>query len=200
MWKGLQRLACIAIIISLAGCYVNENGDYKPSNRARELNNEAVRALADGKFDEGIRAVNEALSYDPEFYVAYSNKAALLGRMNRNEEAATALETAISMRPSYVDAYVPLGIFREKAGKLDEAAANYKKAVDLYDAILAKTPDDVKAICSRAVALYLLHDGPAALTALKTALEKDPKNQDVLLLKQRIESGDRNIFLGEPSA
>jgi tetratricopeptide (TPR) repeat protein len=193
--KCFAALAMVATLI-LVSCSRETAGDYKPSKRALELNNRAVRALAEKDLEQALRFVNDAIALEPEFYNAYANKAAILEAMGRSEEAAGALATVINMKPDYAEVYIPFGVLREKAGNPDEATGIYRKALDLYTAELAKNPASADAARNRAVALYLLKDRSQALTVLREILAKNPKDQAAEKIKNKIENGSRDDFIG----
>jgi len=170
--------------------------DYRPSKRALEFNNKAVRALDLKEYEQALSLVKEALATDPGFYKAQANQAAILQAMGRDTEAIDTLRDLIAKRPTYADAYVPLGVLLERSGRAEEATPYYRKGLELHDAILAKNTDDTQAAKNRAAALYLLNEPADALKVLRKLIEKDPGDESARILKSRIESGDREAFLG----
>jgi tetratricopeptide (TPR) repeat protein len=197
MRRKISHCLVIAAFIAIcAGCSRPDADDYKPSKRARELNNRAVRALADKDFEHALQLVNETVTLEPEFYKAYANKAAILDAMGREEEAAATLDAVIKMRADFADAYVPLGVLREKAGKAEEAERLYRKGLELYTAEIARKPDSMDAVRDRAITLYLLNDREQAVTILRGILAKNPRDTKTQNALKRIENGSREQFLG----
>lgn len=186
----------LTLALALAACRPTGTDEYRPSKRALEFNNKAVRALNLKDYEQALSLVKEALTTDPGFYKAQANQAAILQAMGRDAEAIDTLRDLIEKRPAYADAYVPLGVLLERTGRLEEATTYYRKGLELHDAILAKNPDDTEAAKNRAAALYLLNEPADALKVLRTLVEKDPGNESARILKSRIESGDREAFLG----
>jgi tetratricopeptide (TPR) repeat protein len=189
-------IVILAAACLLPACTRDTTGEYKPSKRALELNNRAVRALADKNVEQALAFVNDAIKLEPKFHKAYANKAAVLEAMGRSDEAATTLSEAITIRPDFADAYIPLGLMREKAGNTQEADALYKKALELYNAELQMQPKLAAAARNKAVTLFLLKERNEALSTLRKVLEDNPKDEAALAIMNRIENGGREAFIG----
>jgi len=179
----------------MAGCFAVEEEDYRPSRRALELNNQAVRAFSEGDLEQALRLANDAIALEPKFYRAYANKAAVLRGLGRRQEAIGALRAAIEMSPAFVEAYVPLGLYLEETDKYESALRHYQKAIELWDARLAKAPKDPDAAVNRAVAVYLANNPRGALKALDAVLNVHPSHEMARAVKRRIQSGDRRAFI-----
>ena len=195
MSKALSISVCLMIPFALAACFFRADEEYRPSKRALELNNRAVRAFDKEDYELALKLINQAISMAPKFDKAYASKAAILGRLGRNAEALQAIETAVKLMPKFAEAYVPLGLFLERAGKAEEAPQAYRKAIDLCDAAIREDPRDSKAIVNRAVANYLLGERRAALTALKELLDKHPSNDLAESVRAMILADDRGAFV-----
>ena len=187
--------AGLAAVALMAGCFAVEEEEYRPSRRALELNNQAVRAFSEGDLEQALRLANDAIALEPKFYRAYANKAAVLRGLGRRQEAIGALRAAIEMNPAFVEAYVPLGLYLEETDKYDSALRHYQKAVELWDARLAKAPKDLDAAVNRAVAVYLANNPRGALKALDAVLNLHPSHEMARAVKRRIQSGDRRAFI-----
>lgn len=192
---SLALALCLAALVAANGCSPATNEDYRPSRRALELNNKAIRALDENKADEALVLVNDAISTDPEFYRAHANKAIILQALGRNDEAISELEATITMRPDFAEAYPTLGVLYERAGRRPDADVKYKKAIELYDAHLQKNPADVEAKRNRAIAQYLAMQPRDALKTLDELIMADPNDEISKRVKSRIESGDRQAFV-----
>lgn len=196
MKQGLSPLAVLAFTaLLISGCFADKSGQYKPSKKARDLNNQAVAALNQQDNERALMLIGEAISIEPEFYGAYGNKAAILKAMGREPEAIETLKAAIQVKPEYVEAYVPLALMLERNAKADEAKALYAQAITLYDARLAKAPDSPDMAVNRAVAVYLGGNAQEALLALKEVLAKHPEHEQASVIKRRIEKGTRESFV-----
>lgn len=196
MQGTLKSIAVIVAAAILSSCYAPETDEYRPGRQARDLNNQAIRSMSEKNYEQALMLVNKAIKIEPEFYTAYGNKSAILIAMKRDTDAAATLQAALQVKPDYVQAYVPLGLLEERAGKMAEAKERYNKAVELYDARLQKNPDDVDTSVNRAVAVYLGEDARVALLALKEILTKNPDHEVAKIVKRRIEQGSRQEFIG----
>ena len=185
----------VCVLLLAAGCSRNGEEEYDPSQRALELNNRAVRALAEGDLKAALAYATQAVGLDPRFYQAHANRAAILREQDRTQDAAAVLEALVAMRPSYVDAYVPLGLYLEALEREPEAESHYRKAVELYDARLEAEPGDHRAAVNRAVAVYLLREPARALRGLRKVLAEEPEYEFAMAVKYRIEQGDRARFV-----
>ncbi len=188
-------VASLGLVLLGTACFRGGDGDYKPSRRALELNNRAVKAMNDKQFDQALMLIDDAITLEPKFYQAYVNKAAILGGLDRNDDAVAALEALLALKPDFAGAYIPLGVLLEKTGKTDAAMERYNKALALYRARLEKKPNDAEAARNRALALYLTNDKMGALQALSEVVAKDPTDDVAKTLKTRIESATRQEFI-----
>ena len=185
----------MAVAVSFQACHFEDTGRSKSGKREVELNNSAVQALSDGRLDQALTLVDEAITLQPNFHEAYANKAAILRAMGRTDAACLALKKAIALEPKYADAYIPLGVLLEKDRKEREAAVQYRKAVELYGERLKEVPADSDAAVNLAIAHFLLRGNDAALAVLNNLLTRDPRNVQARAVKAQIESGDRETFL-----
>lgn len=195
----MRNLAAVLILLCVAGCF-QSGGSHEPSPQAVELNNQAVRALRQGDLDRALLLVNDAISQDPRFYGAYSNKAAILEKQGKLAEAADVLAALIKIRPDHAEASVARGVLLEKTGKKDDAQAQYAEALKLYtDRAQRADPAEKPGFeVGKAVTQYLLNDRAAALATLEAVLEANPDLETARVYKQRIESGRRDVFLNGP--
>jgi tetratricopeptide (TPR) repeat protein len=98
-----------------------------------------------GRLDEAVAAYRRELALDPQSFLARANLGLALARQERDAEARPHLERAIQMYqegavPQWVmsseqvsAAYVALGDIRSRAGDLDAAIADYRRALELDD-------------------------------------------------------------------
>lgn len=172
--------------------------EHKVPAEAVSLNNQAYQAFLGRNFDRALLLVNDAIKADPKFAEAYSNKAAILDKMGKREQAADALKALTGLRPDYAEAYIPLGVLLEKTGRKNDAKKHYERALSLYTERAKRATGDEKPgiEVNRAIAQYLLHDAPAAAETLKRVLAEKPDFARAVEVKERIETGRRDYFLG----
>ena len=192
----MKKLLVITLVLVLPlefiACSCHKNKGPKIVDRARQFNNSAVRALDEKHPEAALSLIDEAVALDPQFFQAYANKAAILAALKREDEAIKTLGALLAKKPDYAQAYIPLGLLLERAGKPNEAAPHFRKALELYQ----QRPNDPDAAVQRAIALFLLDDRAGADAAVKDILANDPHNSKAAAVKFKMEKGDRNAFIG----
>ncbi|MCP4230004.1 MAG: tetratricopeptide repeat protein [bacterium] len=81
----------------------------------------AVDVLFHGRYREGLREVEEALSYDPEYTRALNVKALALAALGRPDDSIETAEKFIALDPDNGISYSVLGTCYERAGDLSKA-------------------------------------------------------------------------------
>ncbi|OGD34999.1 MAG: hypothetical protein A2V45_01410 [Candidatus Aminicenantes bacterium RBG_19FT_COMBO_58_17] len=91
-----------------------------------------------GDYEEGLKALNQALSLDDNYPIALNNLGSVYLSVSLKSKQPDALEKAmeyfkraIELDPKYESAYNGLGIALKMAGDLDGAIVNWRKAVEL---------------------------------------------------------------------
>jgi Tfp pilus assembly protein PilF len=126
----------------LAGCAANREATTRPYQtvaadphrdveRARDLNEQALKFLEAGKTAEAERKLKSALEADVTFGPAHNN----LGRVYQGQGkfylAAWEYQYAAQLMPERPEPKNNLGLVLESVGKLDEAIRSYHEAADL---------------------------------------------------------------------
>lgn len=166
-----------------------------------------------GRQEDGLAAFDRALELNPRYVEAHLNRAILLNDMGRGEDAAVAFESAERLGgpdesgfPAMVanrlaNSHASLGHDYRAAGAMDEAIAQYRRALELrpafadvrlalarallergrlgeaahaLDGVLAARPDWLDAMLLRGLAAYLLGDLDGAETIWTSAAERHP--------------------------
>ena len=92
-----------------------------------------VALAGQGRFDDAIEILAEAVRQRPAAPQAHHNLAKTLADCGRGDEAIDAYRRAIQLRPAYVQAHTNLAIALHGQGRLDEAIAEYRLAVSLQE-------------------------------------------------------------------
>jgi tetratricopeptide (TPR) repeat protein len=82
-----------------------------------------------GRLDSALVMFSLALCWDPLSAPAWQAKGATLARMNRHEEAQTAFDAALRIRPDYLTAWWHRGCDNAVAGRVDEALSDLRQAI-----------------------------------------------------------------------
>ena len=196
----------VCFVVVLGGCYSPERvKEYAPKTHAVELTQQAMAAVNEGGLEQALLLLNQAIEEDPGYPLPYKNKAALLGRMSRFQDAADALTELLKRYPADADAYLAQGIFHERNGNRAEAKVCYASALEKYTVVPEDPESDLARRLSMVQCTYLLNGRAEALKAINAVLEKYQENELARKFKYRILADQRESFLaggldtGEPS-
>ena len=99
------------------------------SKRAEVIRvNLAVRLLHLGRYDEGIRVLQELVSFSPNYRGAWHNLGDLYQAKGMNEKAIAAFEKAIRDDPFDAASLLNLGYLYDKQGRREAAVKMYLRA------------------------------------------------------------------------
>jgi len=185
MW-GVVGAVCV-VLLCAGGWYVYDSWYRIPSGLplppaapARTFSEEAIAlnqqacdvGMEDGSeyTEEALRLYDEAIAADPNFHTAYANKATLLVKLKRYEEASACLEKLKALRPRVAEYYVPSAFCNDRLGRPERAREDLLKALTVYNDSVAASP--FWARLNRAPVLYLLGNERVARTELRR-LEKE---------------------------
>jgi aspartyl/asparaginyl beta-hydroxylase (cupin superfamily) len=96
---------------------------------AARLNREAVRAMANRRFAEAVRLLDQALALDATLLPAWMNLAAVKRGSGDLAGALAAIDAARKIGPDYFPALLMRGSLLEAAGRPREAALAYQAAL-----------------------------------------------------------------------
>ncbi|AEB09367.1 tetratricopeptide repeat protein [Desulfobacca acetoxidans] len=88
----------------------------------------AMGLATDGKHQEALKSIDQAISLNPNYAEAYSLKGSCLERLGKMREAEEAYRKAVRLDPGYKEGYYYLGQFLKNQGKESEAAGFLDKA------------------------------------------------------------------------
>lgn len=114
-------------------------------------NNRAVALHKLGHFTEALHSLDIAIQLDPACSESWKNRCNTLIKLNRSADAITCGRKAIDLDPSYLDAYNSYGVSLIETGEL-------LHAIEQFDHLLLKAPDDARAHMNRAIAKLALGD------------------------------------------
>ena len=138
--------------------------------------------------EEALGALDRALEINPRYVEAHLNRAVVLTALGRTEDAERSFRTAQELgRPDgsgfpalvanrLANAHASLGREYREAGALDEAIAQYRRALELRPGFA-----DIRLALARA--LVERGDHSQAATALDELLAARPKALDALLMR-----------------
>ena len=86
-----------------------------------EIYDEADRLKDQGKLDEAVAKLQEALQVDPNYALAHSALAVVYGRMGRHDDAIRHGLTVCQLEPNDPFSYTAMSVTYVRAGKIPEA-------------------------------------------------------------------------------
>lgn len=137
----------------------------------------AQALLRQGRAIEALRYLDQLLAltpFSPAAPVHHCLRGTALQRLGRRQEAAAALETAVSLQPDFSDAWATLGIVYGELGQATEALRCFERLCKLL-------AHSAPAHNLRAAALVQLHRYEEAVAGFRQALRLDPKFVPALL-------------------
>ena len=149
---------------------------------------EMQEAYAAGNMTAVVEQADKLLKKSPDIAQAHYLRGIALVRLDRNDEAAQALQRAFDLSPDQPGVEGALGVALvqkaqslEKTGKKDDAAVLYAKAADHLGRELERMPDSASFLSNRAVALEATGRTPELKSTLEKLLKIDPASVPVRL-------------------
>jgi len=90
-----------------------------PTNE--ELYDEADKLKDDGKLDEAAAKLLELVAQDPQYALAHSALAVILGRLKRHDEAIQHGQKVCQLEPNDAFSFTAMSVTYQRAGKIPEA-------------------------------------------------------------------------------
>ncbi|WP_433353950.1 tetratricopeptide repeat protein [Microtetraspora malaysiensis] len=171
-----------------------------------DRNGRALIELRQGRIDEALRLVESAIelaerdlapdAHPQHRMVLFANRAQLLARAGRREDALEDFDRAVAIDPAFPDHYLDRGNLLLAMGRPQDALADYETAIRLG-------PPLPEAYYNRAELLLSAGDLDAALADLDHVLELDPAFLDayvnragVLAMLDEHEAARRDVEAG----
>lgn len=153
--------------------------------QARQLSQQGLNAIHEGKYDEAERRFRDAIAQCPTNTTARYQLANCLWKRDAREEAIEQLSEALELSGrTDVDMLVELGYMYANLDKLD-------KALQLSDDAIQLAPERADAWQLQADVLRQKGRSSAALAAYHRALAHDPSNVDMRLAAAEIHQEQR---------
>eukprot|EP01101_Sappina_pedata_P008279 TRINITY_DN4548_c0_g1_i1.p1 TRINITY_DN4548_c0_g1~~TRINITY_DN4548_c0_g1_i1.p1 ORF type:complete len:362 (-),score=162.85 TRINITY_DN4548_c0_g1_i1:143-1228(-) len=110
--------------------------------KAEEFKLEGNKLLTSKQFEGAIEKYTEAIKYNSNNAIYYSNRAAAYSHLEQHDKAIEDCKQSITVDPNYIKAYTRLGLAYFSLGKYAEAVEQYKIALskdpsngDIQDAL-----------------------------------------------------------------
>jgi cytochrome c-type biogenesis protein CcmH/NrfG len=106
-------------------------GDPKDKIELYNLLKMAGTASVEGRLDDAIARVRQALAQDPEIVEGYTLLGNFQAKAKRHEEAVAAYRQALALDPEHQGALFSLAVAYKDMGRLDDAEAGFERARQL---------------------------------------------------------------------
>jgi len=144
------------------------------------LQNLAKISMQYGDYENAIALYNLSLSIDKKDYNTYYERSFAKTSLKNYEGALLDLDSAIMINKKTAYLYSNRGVLRNQLGFIEDALSDFEEAVKLSNY------RNIDMLYNCAFVKYKLGDPIGALQFCKTALELEPNNEDVFLLKEKI--------------
>jgi hypothetical protein len=101
----------------------------KGRRRARKLAEQAWEAAHEGNLDLAEKIIRRAVAAQPDNPILWTDQGVLLGLRQKDAEAVASFRAALSLAPTFADAYAHLAALRTRHGFVREAVALQTQAV-----------------------------------------------------------------------
>jgi tetratricopeptide (TPR) repeat protein len=186
-WLGRHMLGTgVLLALLLGGLTFQRNHVYRsavaiwqdtvdkvPAN-ARAHSNLGLAFATEGRSDEAMGQLREAIRLQPDIAYAHYNLGLALARLGRDAEAVPEFEAELKLQPSYAPAWCELGLSLYQLGQRDAAVAAYAKALQAKPVY----PDALERL---GIALTSLGRIAEALTRYEQAMAAAPERASVRL-------------------
>jgi tetratricopeptide (TPR) repeat protein len=167
-----NRLDSFSDELKLWDDVVAKNNDKMPRAERGYLNRGRIKSSR-RQHKEALQDYDKAILLNPQYYLAYANRATKYITLNRNEEALKDLSRAIEIKPDYSRPYINRGVLKSESGK-------YREAIEDFDLALTKkdltTRNRAMIFNNRGVAYMNLGDNSGALKDYDAAIKLDASN------------------------
>ncbi len=114
----------LAFVAIASACGGGQSEAEKHSNRGIEL-------IEEGRYEEAIGELDEAIELDADLAVAYVSRGAAHGELGNLQQAIYDYDRAIDLDPSLAAAYASRGQAYSDLGNIQHAVADLEKALSL---------------------------------------------------------------------
>ena len=201
MNRNFLLASSLFMYLTLTSCNAQSNKKlccgHKPDSTVIVLNNQAVNVYthwsnSPDSVKKAITLLDSAIEKDPDYQLAYANKAEYLKSQGNIAQALETLKAYLKRNPTEPYTLLGAGMFYEKMGNKKEAVDYYKRAEENFNRRYEEDHDAVHEI-NRYLAIKLM-EGPKKVEALyeaeriRLASTEEQRKQNDALVKAIIET------------
>lgn len=201
MNRNFLLASSLFIFLTLTSCNAQSNKKlccgHKPDSTVIVLNNQAVNVYthwsnSPDSVKKAITLLDSAIEKDPDYQLAYANKAEYLKSQGNIAQALETLKAYLKRNPTEPYTLLGAGMFYEKMGNKKEAVDYYKRAEENFNRRYEEDHDPTHEI-NRYLAIKLM-EGPKKVEALyeaernRLASTEEQRKQNDVFVKAIIET------------
>ena len=207
MNRKFLLVSSLFMFLTLTSCNAQSNKKlccgHKPDAAVIGLNNQAENVYkywsnSPDSMKKAITLINSAIEKDPDYQLAYANKAEYLKSQGNIAQALETLNAYLKRNPTEPYTLMGAGLFYEKLGNKKEAMDYYKRAEENFKRLYEKDNDSAHEI-NRYFAIRLI-EGPEKAKALyeaerdRLASNEERRKVNDVLMKYIIETPREQLF------
>ena len=147
--------------------------------------------------DSAIVLLNKAIKIDKLYYIAYANKAMIISKFKKYNDAIKILDDIVKIKPSYAEGSLSQGFLFEKIADSINARKKYNEAIEAYLKRL-NDPNEINKVNVQvdiAFALLFKEGKDKSIQIIDTLSSWYPNNDVIKMMKMTILSFDREEFI-----
>jgi arylsulfatase A-like enzyme/predicted Zn-dependent protease len=172
--ERLEALGYVSGTVRAKNLEERPRGDPKDKIDLYNLLRAAAESSIEGRLDEAVARVREALAGDPDIVEGYTLLGNLQAKAKRYDEAVAAYRKALALDPSYASAVFGLALVYRQTGRPEDAEAGFERMREI-------DPRATKALWQLADLWMQSGQFDRAETALKEALTRKVDRPSFLL-------------------
>jgi tetratricopeptide (TPR) repeat protein len=138
-----------------------------PEQQARALYNQGVKFTKAGKYEDAVKAYQQAVSLKPDLAEAQHELGFALLKLKKYEEAIVAFKQALTLKPRNAETYRNIGLSYKALGQWSDASGAFRKAIEIK-------PDHPMTYYNLGLVYKEMKDNDSAMTAYKEAIRLKP--------------------------
>ena len=201
MNRNFLLASSLFMFLTLTSCNAQSNKKlccgHKPDSTVIVLNNQAVNVYthwsnSPDSVKKAITLLDSAIEKDPDYQLAYANKAEYLKSQGNIAQALETLKAYLKRNPTEPYTLLGAGMFYEKMGNKKEAMDYYERAEENFNRRYEEDHDTVHEI-NRYLSIKLM-EGPKKVKALyeaernRLASTEEQRKQNDVFVKAIIET------------
>ena len=194
MNRNFLLASSLFLFLSLMSCNAQRNKGlccgHKPDSAAIVLNNQAVNAYtyrsnSPDSVKKALTLLDNAIAKDPDYQLAYANKATYLNDQGNVTQALETLNAYLKRNPTEPYTLLGAGIFYEKLGNKKEAMDYYKRAEENFKRLYEEEHESPHEI-NRYFAIILMEEPKKAKALYEAERDRLASNEQQRLLNDAL--------------